>query len=693
MEDLSWVFEKLCNERGVKVTREVQRMLRGRTAYGLRELDFSRAYLPKKVYPVLADLVSFCCNAQTLNVSHGQVDNESLGHLELALAEHPSLTSLDFSHNDELSLAAGKQLLDAARANTNLLHVDLQHTAVSEVYQNRIQLQLELNEAQLVHAKELTNETGDDMGGVGKPCAVIRTRLQLGSAEGVDDEEWDDYSNPDDESAVAARLESEQRVLEHESLVLGSPGQPDEPDEELIVCPPQTVTRAPGELVTSVEPACRQNIETITTELFDSTAPLARWTDPVFPPSPASLITQGGVLQRQRKCRKVSWVRASQAAHIDKSRPVTLFHDQSRPSPPMPGVWANTYLLHSMSVLVRHPQLLTRLFTKARPEIGVYEVQISKGGKWLKVVVDDWLPCDADGLLCMRSADGNEMWPSLLEKAFAKLHGGWDRIERGSVTAALSDLTACVTHNIVLRNHRRAKEIVADGSYWATLRAYNRDAWIVAAAAKAASAVQRAALEETGIAPNRPYEVVSFVEAGEWRLVELFSPYAESADDPVWLTSRWLSEQPQAARQYLEPKLLPAIDRGSRWITFENFATYFDKVYVNRSDTSVTASYQQRTQRLVGEWTGPSAGGKLRCQYFTENPCWCLRVSTKNTPVLIQLSQQDPRLLRKGGLPRIGLRRQEPRPHAEEAALVPQDVVVTPATCTATIANKQPTPR
>ncbi|PHT97718.1 hypothetical protein BC332_33383 [Capsicum chinense] len=94
--------------------------------------------------------------------------------------------------------------------------------------------------------------------------------------------------------------------------------------------------------------------------------------------------------------------------------------------------------------------------------------QVSQGD-WVPVVVDDWIPCESPGKPAFStSRKGNEMWVSLLEKAYAKLHSSYEALEGGLVQDALVDLTGGAGEEIDMRS-AEAQIHLASGRLWSQL--------------------------------------------------------------------------------------------------------------------------------------------------------------------------------------------------------------------------------
>lgn len=68
---------------------------------------------------------------------------------------------------------------------------------------------------------------------------------------------------------------------------------------------------------------------------------------------------------------------------------------------------------------------------------GIYTVRFNIEGAWKPVVVDDYLPCkkkNGGGEPAFATSNKpGELWVSILEKAYAKLHGCYEALEGGVV--------------------------------------------------------------------------------------------------------------------------------------------------------------------------------------------------------------------------------------------------------------------
>ncbi|XP_062564473.1 calpain-11-like [Armigeres subalbatus] len=121
------------------------------------------------------------------------------------------------------------------------------------------------------------------------------------------------------------------------------------------------------------------------------------------------------------------------------------------PEPVGPGDPSLTAALGCLSQL---PRLLERVvppeqtFDTSNGYCGMFKFRFWQWGKWVEVRVDDRLPTRGDRPAHMHCAQPDVFWASLLEKAYAKLYGGYAFLKFGTVGRALQDLTGAVVQSV-----------------------------------------------------------------------------------------------------------------------------------------------------------------------------------------------------------------------------------------------------
>ena len=174
------------------------------------------------------------------------------------------------------------------------------------------------------------------------------------------------------------------------------------------------------------------------------------YTDPLFPPNVYSLLgvdSEGYVIDATAYKEKAGNINTNKIGFARASdifpNGYELFSEKIEMSDVIQGELGDCYFLSSVANLSKYPGLIQKLFkTKDTNRDGFYEIVLFIDGKPQIVIVDDYLPIDKTTRRpCYAQSKGNEIWVMLLEKAWAKVNGGYANIISGLPCEALEFLT------------------------------------------------------------------------------------------------------------------------------------------------------------------------------------------------------------------------------------------------------------
>ena len=354
------------------------------------------------------------------------------------------------------------------------------------------------------------------------------------------------------------------------------------------------------------------------------------YTDPDFPASPSSVWINGsgpgGALQQAGIGAEFvqSWRRPSEiAAGYPDDGPARLFYTDWGVQGVVASPLLNHWLLAACNIVGGDVEILERVFVDMEhADKGFYVVRFyiddpNSDDDWKVILVDDYLPCGADGLPCFaRCPAPTVFWVAILEKAFAKLKGCYEATGGGSVEDGLLYLTGGLSREVGIAPSNDPHMLDA---LWAQMMEWWTTSHVIGCEHRI-DGEPSAELQATGLLPNTPYCVVTGGEpSGAGRMVRLrtFHGYSEwtgkwSDNDPNW-TSR--------LRQSLAYS--NNTDDGTFWMAFNDFVIWFNVLFTCRM-----ADDRWTTLITKSKWQDESAGGcppnfaTWRC-----NPQWLLRTS------------------------------------------------------------------
>eukprot|EP00756_Hemistasia_phaeocysticola_P066489 Hpha_TRINITY_DN9261_c0_g1::TRINITY_DN9261_c0_g1_i1::g.28610::m.28610/K08582/CAPN15; calpain-15 len=189
--------------------------------------------------------------------------------------------------------------------------------------------------------------------------------------------------------------------------------------------------------------------------------------DPTFPPSTASVIGKGKAGKKvalrsdDPLAKPFAWMRPKDFCRDSEA---LLFVNEIAADDISQGSLGDCWLLCAISAAAEEDSLVHRLFVGS-PEarkLGAYQLRLCHDGWWRKVIVDDYFPCDGPQAQAFASnrVEPHEVWAPLIEKAFAKLRGGYLKLRVGDPSDALCDITGYPTQRLNWKDSSAFSELV-----------------------------------------------------------------------------------------------------------------------------------------------------------------------------------------------------------------------------------------
>jgi len=327
----------------------------------------------------------------------------------------------------------------------------------------------------------------------------------------------------------------------------------------------------------------------------------------------------------------------------------SLFADGTDPDDVFQGQLSDGWLLSAISIVAASggvgddsvDPLIDNLFvTKETTSTGVYAVRLFKNSQWETVVVDDFFPVSGSGEGTVNSGAAfayskgfKELWVPLLEKAYAKYHGGYAALEYGYVHHALHDLTGGDAEEVFLAEASRGANKY---QLWTNLVKYRANHYLLGAGTVMPNTTDRE-LMDSGLVFGAAYVIydVRFVDG--LRLLKLRNP---PGDHGEW-KGDWGDKSPLWTRRMKVKLGWSDEDDGTFWMSFDDFCFAFRSLYLCKWFDP--AKWFKDTHS--GWWKGPTAEGlpskhNIGCK-VQNNPQFQLIVR-RPTDLCVVLNQSIP---------------------------------------------------
>lgn len=253
---------------------------------------------------------------------------------------------------------------------------------------------------------------------------------------------------------------------------------------------------------------------------------------------------------------------------------------------------------------------------------GLFRFRLWQDGEFKDVLIDDRLPTVEGKLLFSRNREcPQEFWVALLEKAYAKLYGGYEMIAAVEPNEVMIDLTGGCAEFIQLEWARNDGLVVFE-----MLTKLMKMNSTLSCLTQVNPEVKEDVLEN-GLVAGHGYCITDVCQVGEHKLMKLRHPWG---DKNKW-NGDWSEKSDKWSKLGKDDKAKlcsQKLQSGEFWMNFEAWLENFMCLVVCHLPTKSSNKSEWHQVVYTGEWKlGTSAGGPMEEDTFWLNPQFYLQVA------------------------------------------------------------------
>ncbi|KAK7925733.1 hypothetical protein WMY93_008043 [Mugilogobius chulae] len=352
--------------------------------------------------------------------------------------------------------------------------------------------------------------------------------------------------------------------------------------------------------------------------------------DKTFPPNITSLgdIPEFSYAQEAQ----VKWCRPKEIVDLLKIRgdPVFSKDGESRFDFAQ-GLVGNCWFLAAISSLTLNKRLKVQVVPAQSFDdyAGIFHFRFWRFGKWVDVVIDDFLPVFQDQFFSVHSKSTNEFWVPLMEKAYAKVCGSYADMNAGYMSEACKDMTGGLSLNFPLQ---QVHENDHDDQLWTSL---SHGAGCKSMMCCGTPSVDNGrivnSIRDNGLVNAHAYSVTKVSEVYHYgskvKLVRVLNPWGTQEWNGKWSDNSYLWDQ--VSRE--DRAKCVKDDNGEFWMELEDFCNNFTCLSIccenpNFMDGDLGCQWQLTTHEGVFD----KAGGSIHYTTFHTNPQFRIQVDIRN---------------------------------------------------------------